>query len=104
MISRDTALRDTRPFRDFESFETPSGGLGATRFGLDEPGLVAKVPRGSMVRPGVRVESRGGFCHADRSQESTFGTAGAVPTIPKDHDNALSFFSLSTFVSLHDFP
>lgn len=63
-----------------------------------------------MVRPGVRVESRGGFCHADRSQESTFGTAGAVPTIPtiptipKDLDNALSFFSLSTFVSLHDFP
>lgn len=56
-----------------------------------------------MGRPGVRVESRGSFCHADRSQESTFGAAGAVPTIPtiptipEDLSTMRSFLSPSTF-------
>ena len=47
--------------------------------------LSRRTPRGSMGRLGVRVESWGGFCHTDRSQESTFGAAGvACPNDPYD--------------------
>lgn len=67
-----------------------------------------------MGRLGVRVESRGGFCHTDRSQESTFGAAGVacpndsptIPTIPENLDNAAAFVSVSTsstFALGHEF-
>lgn len=45
----------------------------------------------SMEHPGMRVESRGEFCHTDRSRESTFGTAGALPNDPEGSKQCLRF-------------
>lgn len=83
-------LFSTNPIREGRNRIIEAGIIEVTDRAVEESGG-EKAQRG--VRPGVRVESRGGFCRVDRSQESeTFRAQRAIR--PKETQRSAFFPNL----------